>query len=217
MSDSLKEIMENVIKGKADRVKELTQIALNEEIQVQDIFNDGLIRGMGVVGERFKKNEIFIPEVLLSGQAMKAGMNILKPLLSETGVQPLAKVAIGTVKGDVHDIGKSLVAMMMEGAGLEVMDLGVDVAPERDLEAVRKDRVKLIGMSALLTTTMAAMNATLEVLEEAGLRNQVKTLIGGAPVTQDYADEIGADGYAPDAASGVEKAKELLALLKIGS
>jgi len=205
----LSTLAENLINGKAPAVKELTQKALDEGMEPQKILSDGLIKGMSVVGERFKNNEFYVPEVLIAARAMHAGMDILKPKLADSGVQPIGKVLLGTVKGDLHDIGKNLVAMMLEGAGFEVVDMGIDVAPEKFADAA-KEGADLIAMSALLTTTMTAMKTTIEALEEAGVRDKIKTLIGGAPVTQNYADEIGADGYARDAASAVDKAKELL-------
>ncbi len=161
---------------------------------------------------KIQNNEFYVPEVLIAARAMHSAMDILKPLLASSGVEPIGKVAIGTVKGDLHDIGKNLVVMMLGGAGFEVIDLGIDVPPEKFVQAA-KDGAQIIAMSALLTTTMTAMKTTIEALEEAGVKDKVKTLIGGAPVTQNYADEIGADGYARDAASGADKAKELLDLL----
>jgi 5-methyltetrahydrofolate--homocysteine methyltransferase len=205
----LSALAENLINGKAPKVKELTEKALADGVAPGEILNDGLIKGMSVVGERFKNNEFYVPEVLIAARAMHAGMDILKPALADSGVQPIGRVLLGTVKGDLHDIGKNLVAMMMEGAGFEVVDLGIDVAPEKFVAAA-KDGGGVIAMSALLTTTMTAMKTTVEALEEAGVRDDVKILIGGAPVTQNYADEIGADGYARDAASAADKAKELL-------
>jgi 5-methyltetrahydrofolate--homocysteine methyltransferase len=166
---------------------------------------------MAVVGDKFKKNEFYVPEVLIAARAMHAGMEVLEPLLAKAGVEPLAKVCIGTVKGDLHDIGKNLVSMMLRGAGFKVNDLGIDVSPEKFVEAA-KSGSQVVCMSALLTTTMPSMKGVLEELKKAGIRNKVKTMIGGAPVTQNYADEIGAEGYAPDAASAVDKAKELLRL-----
>ena len=207
----LSALAENLINGKADAVAELTKKALDDGVSPGEILNGGLIKGMGIVGERFKNNEFYVPEVLIAARAMHAGMNILKPALAESGVQPIGKVLLGTVKGDLHDIGKNLVAMMLEGAGFEVVDLGIDVPPEKFVEAV-KDGGDVVAMSALLTTTMTAMKTTLEALEEAGVRDKIKTLIGGAPVTQNYADEIGADGYARDAASAADKAKELIGI-----
>jgi 5-methyltetrahydrofolate--homocysteine methyltransferase len=207
----LSALAENLINGKADAVAELTKKALDDGVSPGEILNGGLIKGMGVVGERFKNNEFYVPEVLIAARAMHAGMNVLKPALAESGVQPIGKVLLGTVKGDLHDIGKNLVAMMLEGAGFEVVDLGIDVPPEKFVEAV-KEGGDVVAMSALLTTTMTAMKTTLEALEEAGVRDKIKTLLGGAPVTQNYADEIGADGYARDAASAADKAKELIGI-----
>jgi len=204
-------LAENLINGKAAAVKEMTQKALDEGTSPSKVLNDGLIKGMSVVGEKFKNNEFYVPEVLIAARAMHAGMDILKPKLAAFGVKAIGRVLLGTVKGDLHDIGKNLVAMMLEGAGFEVVDLGIDVAPEKFAEEAKKG-ADLVAMSALLTTTMTAMKTTIEALEEAGVKGKVKTLIGGAPVTQNYADEIGADGYARDAASAADKAKELLGL-----
>ena len=207
----LSALAENLINGKAPEVEELTKKALSEGVSPAEVLNDGLIKGMSVVGERFKNNEFYVPEVLIAARAMHAGMDILKPALAEFGVEPIGKVLLGTVKGDLHDIGKNLVAMMLEGAGFEVVDLGIDVPPEKFVEAV-KEGGDVLAMSALLTTTMTAMKTTLDALEEAGVKDKIKSLIGGAPVTQNYADEIGADGYARDAASAADKAKELIGL-----
>lgn len=207
----LKELADAVINGNRDKAVQLTQQALNEGIDAAQILNDGLIAGMQVVGEKFKNNEFYIPEVLVAARAMKAAMEVLRPILTErTDIQPLATVIIGTVRGDLHDIGKNLVAMMLEGAGFKVIDLGVDTPPEKFVEAVKEHGAKIVGMSALLTTTMPAMKDTIEALKAAGIRDEVIVMVGGAPLTQEYADSIGADGYAPDAASAVDKAKELL-------
>ena len=221
----LKAIADNLIKGRADvnstmppemkgqpGVKELVRAAVDEGVDVEKILNEGLIAGMDVVGVRFKNNEFYVPEVLIAARAMHAGMGVIQPLLAKAGVKPIGNIAIGTVKGDLHDIGKNLVSMMFKGAGFQVNDLGIDISPERFVEAVEKEGAQLVGMSALLTTTMPSMKTVIEALEKAGLRNKVKMIIGGAPVTQSYADEIGADGYAPDASTGVDKAKELLSL-----
>lgn len=204
------ELATALINGKAPVVKELTEKALAEGEIPQDILNKGLVEGMNVVGIKFKANEFYVPHVLIAARAMKGAMEILRPKLVETGVEPVARVAIGTVKGDMHDIGKNLVAMMMEGAGFEVMDLGVDVKPEEFVKAVKERGAKIVALSALLTTTMPSMKDTIAALQDAGSRDDIKVMIGGAPVTQNYADEIGADGYSPDAASAVDKAKELL-------
>jgi len=207
----LSALAENLINGKAPAVKEMTQKAVDEGIAPSKILNEGLIKGMSVVGEKFKNNEFYVPEVLIAARAMHAGMDIIKPMLADSGVEPVGKVLLGTVKGDLHDIGKNLVAMMLEGAGFNVVDLGIDVPPEKFAEEAKKG-ADIIAMSALLTTTMTAMKTTIDALEEAGVKDKIKTLIGGAPVTQNYADEIGADGYARDAASAVDKAKELMGI-----
>ncbi|HQK95419.1 MAG TPA: corrinoid protein [Armatimonadota bacterium] len=206
----LQGLADAVIRGDAKTAEALTKAAIDEGVGAADIVNSGLIAGMNVVGEKFKNNEFYVPEVLIAARAMKTAMALVKPLLAEQDVKPVAKVAIGTVKGDLHDIGKNLVAMMLEGAGFEVLDLGVDVSPDQFVASVSNDGVQLVAMSALLTTTMPGMKDTVEALAEAGLRGKAKVMIGGAPVTQNYCDEIGADGYAPDAASAVDKAKELL-------
>ena len=197
---------------KAQLVKDFTTKALDSGEVPADVLNKGLVAGMSIIGERFKNQQCWIPEVLIAARAMKNGMEVLRPKLIETGVKPVAKVAIGTVRGDLHDIGKNLVAMMLEGAGFEIVDLGVDVKPEQFVQSVKESGAKLVCLSALLTTTMPAMKETIEALGGAGVRDAVCVMIGGAPVTQSYADEIKADGYAPDAASAVDKAKELLKL-----
>jgi len=207
----LKELAEAIISGNRDKARALTEQALAAKVDPGKIINEGLIAGMSVVGAKFKANEFYVPEVLIAARAMHASLDLLRPLIAERGIEPVGRVAIGTVKGDLHDIGKNLVAMMLEGAGYEVNDLGVDVKPEVFIEAVKDKKAQVIALSALLTTTMPAMADTIKALEQAGVRNKVKVMIGGAPVTQSYADEIKADGYAPDAASAVDKAKELLA------
>ena len=211
----LNPIAENVIRGGAPKVKELVENALAEGTPAGDILHEGLINGMQVVGEKFKNNEFYVPEVLIAARAMKMGLELIRPLLADAGVEPIGKIAIGTVKGDLHDIGKNLVGMMLEGAGFEVVDLGIDVSPEQYLDAIQKHDVQIIGMSALLTTTMSSMKTTIDAIQEAGLRDQIKILIGGAPITQSYADKIGADGYARDAASGADRAKELIGALAV--
>jgi 5-methyltetrahydrofolate--homocysteine methyltransferase len=210
-NDIVKSIYENVIEGNAEKVKEGVQAALDAKINVSEILQEGLITAMAEVGARFESNEFFVPEMLIAARAMQEGLNLLKPLLIEQGVEPVGRVAIGTVKGDLHDIGKNLVAMMLEGAGFEVVDLGVDVSSEDFVSAV-KDGVNVVAMSALLTTTMVNIEATIKAIEEANVRDKVKVIIGGAPVTEAYAMKIGADGYAPDASSAVTKAKTLLGL-----
>jgi 5-methyltetrahydrofolate--homocysteine methyltransferase len=198
-----------LIRGQAPKVKEMVQAAIGEGTPPVDILSKGLIAGMSVIGERFKNNEIYVPEVLIAARAMHAGMNELKPLLTASGVKPKGTCAIGTVKGDLHDIGKNLVMMMIEGAGYRVIDLGVDVKPEKYVDAIRNG-AEIIGMSTLLTTTMPMMRTTIDAIAAAGLRDQVKIMVGGAPLTQSYADEIGADGYAPDAATAVDVADRLI-------
>jgi len=207
----LEEIARKVVDGGYLEVKELTQSAVNQGINIKDILDQGLVAGMSVVGERFKKNEVFLPNVLMAARAMKSGMEILEPLLIETGTEPIGRIALGAVQGDIHDIGKNLVAIVLKGAGFEVIDLGVNVPPQRFVKAA-KEGVPLIGMSALLGTTMPFMKINIEAFEEAGVRDQVKIIIGGAVVSQAYADQIGADGYAPDAVSAVDEAKRLLSL-----
>jgi len=207
----LKQIADNLIQGKAPQVRQLVQKAVDEGEDVQKILNDGLLAGMSAVGEKFKKNEFYVPEVLIAARAMKAGMQILRPLLAERDIKGTGTVVLGTVKGDLHDIGKNLVGMMLEGAGFDVVDLGVDIAPDKFVDEVKKNRANILGLSALLTTTMPAMKEVIDAINNAGLKGKVKVMIGGAPVTQDYADEIGADGYAPDAASAADKAKEFIA------
>lgn len=199
-----------VISGQDQQVKELAQKAVDEGVKPLDIINEGLIKGMNVVGQRFKVGDMFVPEVLMSARAMAAGMEVVKPLLLDGEITNKGTVVIGTVKGDLHDIGKNLVGMMLESSGYKVIDLGTDTDPEAFVNAVKENNAKVLGLSALLTTTMLAMKETIEALEEAGLRDQVKVMIGGAPITQEFADEIGADGYAPDAASAVDLANQLI-------
>jgi len=205
----LEQISENLIKGKAKEVKELVEKAISEKVKPGDILNKGLLAGMGLIGERFKKNEVYVPEVLIAARAMKAGMEILKPLLASAGVQPVGTVVVGTVKGDLHDIGKNLVCMMLEGAGFKVVDAGINVEPEKFVQLAKENNAGLIGASALLTTTMTNMKSVVDAVKSAGLTGKVKVMIGGAPVTQAFADEIGANGYAPDAASAADLAKKL--------
>ncbi|MBQ2118676.1 MAG: corrinoid protein [Clostridia bacterium] len=202
----LNEISENLQKGKAKLVKELVQQAIDEGLNPSEILNQGLLAGMNVIGEKFKNNEVFVPEVLVAARAMNMGAQILKPLLAEAGAQASGKVCIGTVQGDLHDIGKNLVKMMMEGKGLEVVDLGTDVSPEAFVQTAIEQDCRIICCSALLTTTMGVMAKVVEEAEKAGIRDKVKIMIGGAPVTEDFCREIGADAYTPDAASAAEKA-----------
>lgn len=204
----LKALSEAIIKGDQKTAVDITRAAINEGMAPATILGDGLIAGMNVIGIRFKANEVYIPEVLIAARAMKMAMEILEPKLIEAGVKPLGKAIIGTVQGDLHDIGKNLVAMMLKGAGFEVVDLGVDVSADKFVAKAKETNPQLIGLSALLTTTMPSMEKTIRAIKDAGI--SAKTMIGGAPVTQAYADKIGADGYSPDAASAVDLAKSLL-------
>ena len=205
----LKALADAIIKGDQNTAVAITKAALSEGMAAKDILDNGLIAGMDVVGSRFKRNEVYIPEVLISARAMKSATEILEPELAKAGVEPIGKFMIGTVAGDLHDIGKNLVSMMLKGAGFNVIDLGVDITPEVFVEKAKATGAPLIGMSSLLTTTMPALDKTLKAMKAAGIK--AKFLVGGAPVTQGYADKIGADGYAPDAASAVDVAKSLLA------
>ena len=205
----LDQISENLQKGKAKAVKELVRQAIDEGIPADTILNEGLISGMDVIGAKFKANEIFVPEVLIAARAMNMGAALLKPILAENGAKTTGKVCIGTVKGDLHDIGKNLVRMMLESKGLEVIDLGVDVTAERFVETAQKEGCQIICCSALLTTTMGVMADVVKAAKDAGIRDQVKIMIGGAPVTQAYCQQIGADAYTPDAATAAEVAVAL--------
>ena len=195
--------------GKARDVKALVQQAIDEGIPAHEILEKGLVAGMNVIGEKFKNNEVFVPEVLVAARAMNMGASLLKPLLAAEGVKATGKVCIGTVKGDLHDIGKNLVKMMLEGKGLEVIDLGTDVAPETFINTARDEHCQLICCSALLTTTMGAMADVVEAAKDAGIRDQVKIMVGGAPVTEAFCKQIGADAYTPDAATAAEVAVQL--------
>ncbi len=207
----LKEIAAAVEAGKSKQVGGLVEQALAEGIEPSAILNEGMIKAMGVVGEKFKNNEIFVPEMLIAARAMKKGVEVLTPALSKEGVEPIGKLILGTVAGDLHDIGKNLVGMMIEGAGFKVLDLGVDVPPEKFIEVMKENPdCKIVALSALLTSTMPAITSTIKAIEESGLRGTVKIMVGGAPVTQAFADEIGADGYSEDAASAAELALKLL-------
>ena len=209
MSDVLNSISTKIIAGEKDEIGNLTRDALDKGISAQDILYKGLMPGMDHVSKEFKKGDMFVPEVMRSARTMLNSMEILKPLLIETGAKMVGKVVLGTVKGDLHDIGKNLVGMMCEGAGFEIKDLGVDVEPDAFVQAVKEFEPDVVGMSALLTTTMRKMDDTIKALAEAGVRDTVKVMIGGAPVNQEYADKIGADAYAPDAAAAADKAKQL--------
>ena len=206
----LNDISEAMQKGRAKLVKQLVPQALEEGIPAQQILEEGLLAGMDVVGRKFKANEVFVPEVLVAARAMNAGTELLKPYLTEAGVESKGKVVLGTVKGDLHDIGKNLVRMMFEGKGLEVIDLGVDVAPETFVQTAIDNNCKIIACSALLTTTMPVMAEVVEKAKEAGIRDSVKIMIGGAPITDKFCETIGADAYTPDAASAAAKAVELM-------
>lgn len=205
-----REIADAVKIGRAKIVKQLVNDAVAEGIPAEELLNEGLIVGMDELGVMFKNNEVYVPEVLVAARAMKAGMEILRPLLVAENVKSQGTVAIGTVKGDLHDIGKNLVGMMLEGKGFTVVDLGVDVTPEQYIDAIENKGAQIIGMSALLTTTMPNIGLTIEKIKEAGLRDKVKIMIGGAPVTQSFADEVGADGYSTDAASASDLAIKLI-------
>ena len=205
----LNDISENLQRGKAKVVKELVQQAIDEGIPAQQILDEGLLSGMNVVGEKFKNNEVFVPEVLVAARAMNMGASLLKPLLAESGLKASGRVCIGTVKGDLHDIGKNLVKMMMEGKGLEVIDLGTDVAPETFVETAQKENCSVICCSALLTTTMGVMGDVVKAAEAASIRDHVKIMVGGAPVTEAFCQQINADKYTPDAATAADVAVEL--------
>ena len=205
---NLQALADALIRGDRNKVVELTRQAINEKVHPKEILNDGLIAGMNVVGKRFKANEVYVPEVLIAARAMKGGLEVLGPKLTEAGVEPLGTVVLGTVKGDLHDIGKNLVGMMLTGGGLKVVDAGTDVSPEKFIQACKDSGAKVCAMSALLTTTMPQMAEVIKAIKSAGL--DVKTVIGGAPVTQSFAEEIGADGFAADAASAVDIVKQLL-------
>jgi len=206
----LQNVYEEVINGNRVGVETGVRRALVGNVHAGTILNDALVAAMTEVGERFERQEFYVPEMLVAARAMQAGLAVLKPELVERGIQAIGTVVLGTVKGDLHDIGKSLVGMMLEGAGFEVIDLGTDVGPEKFADAVRLHKAHLVGVSALLTTTMQNMKATLEALEGLGVRGQVKVMVGGAPVTEAFAKDIGADGYAPDASRAVTLAKSLL-------
>ncbi|NOZ73376.1 MAG: cobalamin-binding protein [Chloroflexi bacterium] len=210
MSDILSSISQAVIDGDVKSIGDLTDDALDDGLNAETILNEGLMPGMDYVGVEFRAGRMFVPEVLRSARAMQTAMDILRPLLVEGNVQMVGKIVLGTVKGDLHDIGKNLVGMMAEGAGFEIKDLGKNIPPEDFVKAVKEYEPDIVGMSALLTTTMRSMEHTIKALEEAGVRDRVKVMIGGAPVTQDFANKIGADGYASNASSAVELAKKFV-------
>ncbi len=204
----LQALADALIRGDRNTVVESTKQALSEGVPPKNVLEEGLIAGMSVIGARFKNNEVYVPEVLIAARAMKGGMEVLQPELIAAGVEPLATVVLGTVKGDLHDIGKNLVGMMLTGGGLKVVDVGTDVGAEKFVESCKAEGAKVCAMSALLTTTMPKITEVVAAIKDAGI--EIKTIIGGAPVTQSFADEIGADGYAPDAASAVDVVKELI-------
>ena len=207
MFDDLKNAL---IAGNASAVKEMVTTLLKSGTPAQTILKDALIAGMDQIGDRFRKNEVFIPEVMIAAKAMHSGLDVLQPVLAESGIKPSAKVVVGTIKGDLHDIGKNIVSMMFRGAGFAVCDLGIDVPPQKFINSIRSEKANVLAMSSLLTTSMTFMKDVMDLLKSEGLDAQVKTIVGGAPVTQEFADKIGADGYAEDASSAVNKVRELL-------
>ena len=210
MSELLGQISENLMKGKAKDVQTLVEQAIAEGIEPSKILTEGLLSGMSIIGTRFKKNEIYVPEVLIAARAMKSGISVLQPKLTSAGVEPKGTAVVGTVKGDLHDIGKNLVCMMLEGAGFKVVDAGIDVEPAKFIQIASDNNATIIGVSALLTTTMTNMKAVVDAVKASDIAAKTKVIIGGAPVTQSFADEIGADGYAADAASAADLALSLL-------
>jgi corrinoid protein of di/trimethylamine methyltransferase len=210
MPDVLKEMSDVLIKGELNKISDLTHQALDQGFSAEEVLQNGLLAGMDVVGKRFKDGDMFIPEVLRSAKTMHKAMDILRPILAQSEVKSQGTFLIATVEGDLHDIGKNLVAMMFEGAGFEVINLGIDQKAQAIVDAVKEKKPDVLGLSALLTTTMPKMEETIHALHEAGVRDTVRVMVGGAPVTAEYADKIGADGYAPNAASAVDKAKELI-------
>ncbi|MDD4691647.1 MAG: corrinoid protein [Eubacterium aggregans] len=209
---TISDISQCVVDGELDEIKDLVQKAVDEGADVSEIINDGLIGGMNIVAPLFKSGEMFVPEVMECADTMNEGMQVVKPLMSEGDVTTRGKVIIGTVNGDLHDIGKNLVVLMMESRGYEVIDLGVDVKEEMFIDAINKHQPNIVGMSSLLTTTMMKIDETIKKINEAGIRDQVKIIVGGAPVTQEFADEIGADGYSDDASTAVEICDQLMAM-----
>jgi len=212
MDAKTQEIYDAVLDGNAPGAQAAVKAALDEGLDPALLLNEGMIAAMKEVGKRFEDGDYYVPEMLIAARAMQSGLALLKPHLTDAGIQPVGKVALGTVKGDLHDIGKNLVGMMLEGGGFEVIDLGTDVDPEKFVEVVKQEHVQLIGLSALLTTTMPNMKNTIDTLQAAGVRDQVKVIIGGAPVTEDYAKKIGADGFSTDASQAVTVAKSLVGI-----
>ena len=210
MDNALQELKQSVIAGNHHQAMDLTNQLLESGINAKEILNEGLIAGMSAVGELFKTGDCFVPEMLIAARAMQSALDILRPVLVDTGVEPTGTVVIGTVRGDLHDIGKNLTSMFLEGAGFNVVDLGVDVSAEQFIAAIKEHNADLLGMSALLTTTMTYTADVIKALEEANIRDQVKVVVGGAPITEDWAKQIGADAFALDAASGADRCKELV-------
>ena len=204
MDSALKEIYQGVLDGDLDKVVSHVQAALDEKVTAEVILKQGMMAAMAEVGQLFEDGEYFVPELLVAARAMQGGLELLKPFLADEDVEPIGKVVTGTVKGDLHDIGKNLVGMMLKGAGFEIVDMGTDVSPEKFVDAVKESGAQIVAMSALLTTTMANMPDTIKAFEDAGIRDSVKIMIGGAPVTEEYAKKIGADGYAPDASQAAK-------------
>jgi len=210
MSEIYERLSTAVLEGDAEKAHKLVERGLKQGLSPKEILDNGLIVGMDEVGARFKRGDMFVPEVLMSADSMAAGMEILRPLLAESGAEMLGKIVMGTVKGDLHDIGKNLVSMLCEGAGFEIVDIGFNAEPDKFIEAIKQHQPQVVGMSAMLTTTMRAMGQTIKAVEEAGLRDQVKIMVGGAPVDKDFADAIGADGYGSNAPTGADMAKQLV-------
>lgn len=208
---SLEDLSKSVISGNVEKVKKLTRALIDESVAPLDIINQGLIAGMGIVGARFKNGEMFVPEVLVAAKSMNAGIELVKPLIADQDMPSVGKVLLGTVKGDLHDIGKNLVGMMLESRGYTVINAGIDVSPEKFVQMIKEHKPNVLAMSALLTTTMLHMKDTIELMKEEGVKDQVAVIVGGAPISQDFADEVGADGFAPDAASAVDLCNRLLA------
>lgn len=213
MEDKLFDLQDAIINGSKPQAITLTKELLAEKINPQEILNEGLIAGMSEVGERFKCGDYFVPEMLIAARAMQSSMDLLRPVLVDAGVEPIGTIVLGTVRGDLHDIGKNLTGMLLEGAGFRVVDVGVDASAEKFVNAVKENNAQLVGMSALLTTTMTYTREVIKALEAADLRKKVKVIVGGAPITEDWATQIGADGFAVDAATGADRCKELLAEL----
>ena len=216
MDDKLFDLQDAIINGSKPQAVNLTKELLAEKVSPQEILNEGLIAGMSEVGDRFKCGDYFVPEMLIAARAMQSSMDLLRPELVDAGVEPIGTIVLGTVRGDLHDIGKNLTGMLLEGAGFRVVDVGVDASAEKFVNAVKENNAQLVGMSALLTTTMTYTREVIKALEAADLRKKVKVIVGGAPITEDWATQIGADGFAVDAATGADRCKELLAELAAG-